>query len=74
MTAEIDRAARLKADVLQRRVAIDEKLTVLQPGSEIESHNMSWPPSGPLNQNAAENGATTSSANSKTFRVKLPSV
>ena len=61
ITAEIDRAARLKADVLQRPAAIDEKLTVLQPGSEIESHNMSWPPSGPLNQNATENGATTSS-------------
>ena len=29
ITAEIDRAARLKADALQRLAAIDEKLTVL---------------------------------------------
>ena len=32
ITAEMDRAARLKADELQRLAAIDEKLTVLQPG------------------------------------------
>ena len=67
----MDRAARLKADVPQRLAAIDEKLTVLQPGlSEIQ--NMSWSPSSPLNQNVVENGATSSSANSKTVRVKLP--
>ena len=70
-TAEIDRAARLKADVLQRLAAIDEKLTVLQPGLS-ESQNMSWSPSSPLNQNVVDNGATSSSANSKTVRVKLP--
>ena len=67
ITAEIDRAARLKADVLQRLAAIDEKLTVLQPGLS-ESQNMS----SPLNQNVVEKGATSSSANSKTVRVKLP--
>ena len=71
ITAETDRAARLKADVLQRLAAIDEKLTVLQPGLS-KSQNMSWCPSGPLNQNVVENGATFSSANSKTVRVKLP--
>ena len=47
ITAEIDRAARLKADVLRRLTAIDEKLTVLQPGLS-ESQNMSWSPSSPL--------------------------
>ena len=70
ITAEIDRAARLKADVLQRLAAIDEKLTVLQPGLS-ESQNMSGSPSSPY-QNVVENGATSSSANSKTVRVKLP--
>ena len=71
ITAEIDRDARLKADVLQRLAAIDEKLTVLQPGF-CESQNMSWSPSSPLNQNVVKNGATSSSANSKAVRVKLP--
>ena len=71
ITAEMDRAARLKADVLQILAAIDEKLTVLQPGLS-ESQNMSWSPSSPLKQNVVENGATSSSANSKTVRVKLP--
>ena len=66
--AEIDKAARLKADVLQRLAAIDEKLAVLQPGLS-ESQNMSWSPS--KNQNV-ENRATSSSANSKTVKVKLP--
>ena len=61
----------MKADVLQRLAAIDEKLTVLQPGLS-ESQNMSGCPSRPLNQNVVENGATSSSANSKTARVKLP--
>ena len=70
ITAEIDRAARLKADVLQRLAAIDEKLAVLQPGLS-ESQHMSGPPSSPY-QNVVENGATSSSANSKTVRVKLP--
>ena len=70
ITAEIDRAAKLKADVLQRLAAIDEKLTVLQPGWR-ESQNMSGSPSSPY-QNVVENGATSSSANSKTVRVKLP--
>ena len=70
ITAEIDRAARLKADVLQRLAAIDEKLTVLQPGLS-ESQNMSGSPSSPY-QNVVENGATSSSANSKIVRVKLP--
>ena len=70
ITAEIDRAARLKADVLQRLAAIDEKLTVLQPGLS-ESQNVSGTPSSPY-QNVVENGATSSSANSKTVRVKLP--
>ena len=70
-TAEIDRAARLKADVLQRLAAIDEKLTVLQPGLS-ESQNMSWSPPSPLNQNVVDNGGTSNSANSKTVRVKLP--
>ena len=64
ITAEIDRAARLKANVLQRLAAIDEKLTVLQPGLS-ESQNMSGSPSNPY-QNVVENGATSSSANSKT--------
>ena len=71
ITAEIDRAGRLKADVLQRLAAIDENLTVLQPGLS-ESQNMSGSSSSPLNQNVVENGATSSSANSKTVRVKLP--
>ena len=70
ITAEIDRAARLKADVLQRLAAIDEKLAVLQPGLS-ENQHMSGPPSSPY-QNVVENGATSSSANSKTVRVKLP--
>lgn len=70
ITAEIDRAARLKADVLQRLAAIDEKLAVLQSGLS-ESQHMSGPPSSPY-QNVVENGATSSSANSKTVRVKLP--
>ena len=69
ITAEIDRAAKLKADVLQRLAAIDEKLTV-QTGLS-ESQNMSGSPSSPY-QNVVENGATSSSANSKTVRVKLP--
>ena len=70
ITAEIDRAARLKADVLQRLAAIDEKLTALQPGLS-ESQSVSGTPSSPY-QNVVENGATSSSANSKTVRVKLP--
>ena len=70
IAAEIDRAARLKADLLQRLAANDEKLTMLQPGLS-ESQNMSWSPSSPLNQNV-ENGATSSSANSKTVRAELP--
>ena len=70
ITAEIDRAARLKAGVLQRLAAIDEKRTV-QPGLS-ESQNMSRSPSSPY-QNVVENGATSISANSKTtVRVKLP--
>ena len=69
---EIDRAARLKADVLQRLAAIDEKLTVPQPAGLSESENASWSPCSPLNQIVIANGATSSSANSKTVRVKLP--
>ena len=66
-----DKAARLKADVLQRLAAIDKKLTVLQPGLS-ESQNMSGSPPSPLNQNVVKNGATSSSVNSKTVRMKLP--
>ena len=66
-----DKAARLKADVLQRLAAIDKKLTVLQPGLS-ESQNMSGSPPSPLNQNVVKNGATSSSVNSKTVRVKPP--
>ena len=69
---EIDRAARLKADVLQKLAAIDEILTVPQPAGLSESENMSWSPSSTLNQNGVANRATSSSANSKTVRVKLP--
>ena len=61
----------MKADVLQRLAAIDKKLTVLQPGKS-ESQNMSGSPPSPFNQNVVENGATSSSVNSKTVRVKLP--
>ena len=60
----------MKADALQRLAAIDEKLTVLQPGLS-ESQNMSGSPSSPY-QNVVKNGVTSSSANSKTARVKLP--
>ena len=71
ITTEIDRTARLKADVLQRLAAIDEKLTVPQPAGLSESANMSWSPSSPLNQIFVANGASSSSGNSKTVRVKL---
>ena len=69
ITAETDRDTRLKADVLQRLAAIDEKLTVLQPGLN-ESQTKSGSPFSRY-QNIVENGATSSSANSKTVRVKL---
>ena len=46
--------------------------TVPQPAGLSESENASWSPCSPLNQNVIANGAASSSANSKTVRVKLP--
>ena len=60
ITAERDKAARLKADVLQRLVAIDEKLTAssMQSGFiETDSQNVGWSPPSPL----SENGVTSCS-------------
>ena len=44
---------------------------MLQPGLN-ESQNMFGSPPSLLNQNVVENGATSSSVNSKTVREKLP--
>ncbi|CAH3173108.1 unnamed protein product, partial [Porites lobata] len=66
-----DRAARLKADVLQRLAAINKKLTVLRPGLS-ESQNMSGSPPSPLNQNIVENGATSSSTSGSNDHRKGP--
>lgn len=60
ITAERDKAARLKADVLQRLAAIDEKLTAssMQSGFiETDSQNVGWSPPSPL----SENGVTSCS-------------
>ena len=71
VTTEIDRSTRLKADVTQRLVAIDEKLAatnVLYASPYAGS-------SGSQGQNIVENGSgnrVTSAVNPKPVRVKLP--
>ena len=75
VTEEITRAATLKADVTQRLVAIDERLTATSNVPHPEpstSQAVSSPPAS--NQNGAQNTSSpaTTSGNQKTARVKLP--
>ena len=71
VTAEIDRATRLKADVTQRLVAIDEKLAA----TNVPYASPYAGSSGSQGQNIVENGSgngVTSAVNPKLVRVKLP--
>ena len=75
VTEEITRAATLKADVTQRLVAIDKRLTAMSNVPHPEpstSQAVSSPPAS--NQNGAQNTSSpaTTSGNQKTARVKLP--
>ena len=75
VTEEITRAATLKAEVTQRLVAIDQRLTATSNVPHTEpstSQAVSSPPAS--NQNGAQNTSSpaTSSGNQKTAGVKLP--
>ena len=71
VTAKIGESARLRAEVIQRLVALDEKLNVVT-GTPPQS-NESQATSSPLNENQ-ENGHmnAANSATQKGARVKLP--
>ena len=71
VTTEIDRSTRLKADVTQRLVAIDEKLAA----TNVPYASLYAGSSGSQGQNIVENGSgngVTSAVNPKPVRVKLP--
>ena len=73
VTEEITRAASLKAEVTQRLVAIDEKLTAVPNMSQPEANTsqvVSSPPAS--NQNGVQNQPSTATTDQKTARVKLP--